>query len=38
MAKLYCLMIKKGRLTIEDVPKRWRADVEALLEAEENNG
>ena len=34
MAKLYCLMIRKGRLTIDDVPKRWRAEVEALLKAE----
>lgn len=34
MAKMYYNLIKKGLKTIDDVPERWRAEVEALLEAE----
>ena len=34
MAKIYALKIKHGEMTIEDVPQRWRAQVEKLLEAE----
>lgn len=39
MAKLYYLLIKKGKMTIDEVPKRWRAAVEELLasEREEND-
>lgn len=33
MAKIYANLIRKGLKTIEDVPEKWRADVEALLEA-----
>ena len=31
MAKLYCSMIKQGKITIDDVPAKWREAVEALL-------
>lgn len=31
MAKVYADLIKKGIKTIEDVPAKLRADVEALL-------
>jgi hypothetical protein len=31
MAKIYANLIKKGLKTIEDVPEKWRAEVEALL-------
>lgn len=35
MAKIYYKRIKAGEMTIEEVPTRWRAAVEALLEADE---
>lgn len=31
MAKIYAALIKKGIKTIEDVPEKLRAEVEALL-------
>ena len=31
MAKIYADLIRKGRKTIEDVPPRLRAEVEAIL-------
>ena len=31
MAKIYYRKIIAGEMTIEDVPERWRAEVEALL-------
>ena len=31
MAKIYYNLIKKGLKTIEDVPEKIRADVQALL-------
>lgn len=34
MAAIYARWIRAGRLTIEDVPDRWRAEVEALLSDE----
>lgn len=34
MAKIYVRKIKAGQMTIEDVPERWRAEVERLLEGE----
>ena len=36
MAKIYVRMIKTGRMTIDEVPERWRAEVEALLAAKES--
>lgn len=35
MAKIYYNRIKAGIMTIEDVPARWRAAVEALLHEDE---
>ena len=35
MAKIYYRRIKDGIMTIEEVPERWRAEVESLLEADE---
>ena len=34
MAKIYVRKIKAGQMTIDDVPERWRAEVEKLLEGE----
>jgi hypothetical protein len=31
MAKLYAKRIKDGKMTINEVPERWRAQVEELL-------
>ena len=31
MAKIYARKIREGKMTIDDVPARWRAEVEALL-------
>ena len=33
MAKIYYNLIIKGLKTIDDVPAKWRAEVEALLNA-----
>lgn len=35
MARIYAELIRKGLKTIEEVPKRIRAQVELLLESEE---
>lgn len=32
MAKIYYRKIKAGQMTLEEVPKRWRAAVQALLD------
>ena len=34
MAKIYARKIREGKMTIDDVPTRWRAEVEALLRDE----
>lgn len=34
MAKVYYNLIKKGLKTIDDVPMVWRAEVQALLDAD----
>lgn len=31
MAKIYARKILEGKLTIKQVPKRWRAQVEKIL-------
>lgn len=31
MAKIYAQRIKDGKMTINDVPARWREDVKALM-------
>lgn len=33
MAKVYADLIRKGKKTIEEVPEKLRAEVEALLNA-----
>lgn len=35
MAKIYYNRIKAGIMTLEDVPARWRAAVEKMLEEDE---
>ena len=35
MARIYYNRIKAGIMTIEDVPLRWRAAVQALLDENE---
>lgn len=32
MAKIYVRKIKNGEMTINDVPLKWRAEVEKLLQ------
>ncbi len=32
MAKIYYKRIVAGEITLEDVPSRWRAQVEKILE------
>ena len=32
MAKIYYRQIKDGKMTIDEVPTRWRAQVQALLD------
>ena len=34
MAKIYYNLIKKGLKTIDDVPEKLRAEVQALLDAD----
>lgn len=34
MAKIYYRMIKSGRMTIDEVPTRWRASVQKMLDAD----
>lgn len=31
MVKFYVNRIKKGKMTIEEVPQKWRAEVEKAL-------
>lgn len=32
MAKFYLTQIRLGKIGVEDVPERWRSEVEELLE------
>lgn len=32
MAKIYYDLIKKGKLTIDDVPTRWKNEVQKMLD------
>lgn len=34
MAKFYVLQIRLGKISLEDVPERWRAEVEELMSDE----
>lgn len=36
MAKIYYILIREGRKTVEDVPQKIRAEVQALLDADKN--
>lgn len=35
MAKLYYKKIKAGEMTIDEVPEKWKAAVQALLDADD---
>ena len=35
MAKIYYNRIIDGAITIDDVPERWRAEVQAMLDADQ---
>lgn len=35
MAKIYYKRIKAGIMTIDEVPERWRASVQAMLDEDE---
>jgi len=35
MAKIYYRRIRDGRMTIEEVPEKWRDAVQALLDADD---
>ncbi len=37
MAKIYYRLIKKGEKTIDQVPEKFRAEVQALLDADAAN-
>jgi len=32
MARVYCRLVKAGKISIDDVPERWREEVRRLLE------
>ena len=34
MAKIYARMIRSGRMTLDEVPGLWRAEVAAMLKKE----
>ena len=34
MAQIYVRWIRAGRLTVEEVPERWREEVQAMLDAQ----
>ena len=38
MAKIYYRKIKSGDMNIDQVPDRWKDEVAALLEADEDEG
>ncbi len=31
MAKIFAKQIRQGKITLDDVPAKWRQEVEALL-------
>lgn len=37
MAKIYYRLVKKGEKTIDQVPEKFRAEVQALLDADASN-
>lgn len=32
MAKIYAKLVLKGEMELQDVPERWRAEVQRLVE------
>jgi len=36
MAKLYYKRVKAGKMIIDEVPEHWRAEVQTLLDADNN--
>lgn len=34
MARLYCIKVKNGSMTLDDVPEKWRNEVQVLLDAD----
>ena len=36
MAQIFYNLIKKGLKTIDDVPEKWRAEVQALMDGDKN--
>ena len=36
MAKIYFNLIVSGKRTLDDVPLKWRKEVEMMLEVDEN--
>lgn len=34
MAKIYYRRIKRGEITINDVPEKWKAEVQRMLDEE----
>ena len=32
MAKIYARLIREGKMTLEEVPERWKEEVSRLLE------
>ena len=36
MARVYLRLVLSGERTLESVPERWRAEVQALLDAAES--
>lgn len=35
MAKVYARMVRNGKMTLENVPEKWRRQVEKLLGEDE---
>lgn len=35
MAKIYARKIRAGEMTIDEVPAKWKEEVQALLDSEE---
>lgn len=38
MATIYARWIKVGKMTLDDVPERWRGQVDAMIEEEKRHG
>lgn len=38
MAKIYYKKIKEGKITIEDVPAKWRDEVQRMLDEDDSRG